>query len=86
MFWESDGTDVRSSMEDIDESAMRDGDFKLIHWKNESKYELFDVKNDVGEVRELSHEMPERKRAMVEALTRWEREMEKARSEHPTTR
>jgi arylsulfatase A-like enzyme len=86
MFWEFIGKNTRSSTGDVEESAMRDGNFKLIHWRSESKYELFDVKNDVGETHELSHEMPERKRVMVEELTRWEREMEQVRSQQSPTR
>jgi len=86
MFWEYDGEFFRKLTGDVSGAAMLEGRFKLIRWKGEEEYELFDVKNDPGELRELSHEMPEKRRTMIEALSRWEREMERARSHQPPGR
>jgi arylsulfatase A-like enzyme len=30
-------------------SAIRDGDYKLIHWYENDRYELFNLKDDIGE-------------------------------------
>lgn len=39
-------------------SAVRDGDWKLIHWYVNDKYELFNLKDDIGEQHDLLDKYP----------------------------
>jgi arylsulfatase A-like enzyme len=62
-------------------SAIREGDFKLIEWYEQSLYgeehpvSLFNVRQDVGETRDLADEMPEKAAEMREKLHRWRKEV-----------
>ncbi|HEX8912682.1 MAG TPA: sulfatase [Humisphaera sp.] len=52
-------------------AAVRQGDWKLIHFFEDGRLELFDLKNDPGEAKNLAAAEPERARAMDEKLTAW---------------
>lgn len=47
--------------------ALIDGDWKLIALANDFRYQLYDLKNDPGETKDLFKEQPDRARAMVAA-------------------
>ncbi len=59
--------------------AIRMGDYKLIEWYEESLWRLpnqislFNLKDDIGETKDLSREMPELATEMRERLHRWRR-------------
>ena len=48
--------------------AIRQGRWKLIEWYEDSRLELFDLESDIGEIRDLVDEQPERVRAMRDTL------------------
>ena len=51
--------------------AIREGDYKLIHFYDDDSVELYDVRQDLGEANDLSSEMPERAAAMKAELSSW---------------
>jgi len=51
--------------------AMREGDYKLIHFYDDDSVELYDVVNDIGEKRDLSDEMPDKAAEMKADLESW---------------
>jgi arylsulfatase A-like enzyme len=56
--------------------AIRAGDYKLIEFYEDGRRELFDLKKDVGETRNLSEDKPEVVRALSERLAAWRKEVE----------
>ena len=58
-------------------SAIREGDYKLIEWYEQALYgeehpvSLFNVRQDVGETKDLAQELPEKAAEMREKLHRW---------------
>jgi len=53
-------------------AAIRQGDWKLIHWFEDDRKELFDVRNDIGETQDLAAKQPERVAAMSQDLRAWQ--------------
>ena len=51
--------------------AIRQGDYKLIEFYDDSSVELYNLANDIGERCDLSGQMPERAAEMKGALDRW---------------
>jgi len=51
--------------------AIREGDYKLIEFYDDSTVELYDLASDIGEQHDLSEEMPQRAAAMKVELDRW---------------
>jgi hypothetical protein len=52
-------------------SAYREGDLKIVvHWQTGGK-ELFDLRTDIGETRNLAETMPEQARALAETLSNY---------------
>ena len=51
--------------------AVRLGDFKLIEWYEDMSVELFDLKNDPGERRDISKLHPEKVTALRQSLRDW---------------
>ena len=49
-------------------TSYRDGDYKLMRHLNTGEIKLFDVAKDMGETKDLSESMPEKKAAMVRKL------------------
>ena len=56
-------------------AAILDGDWKLIEWFEEVRVELFNLKDDPSERRDLSAEQPERVRALRGKLLAWQKEV-----------
>lgn len=52
-------------------SAIRQGNYKLIHFYDKDEVELYDVVNDLSETTDLAREMPERATEMKASLQAW---------------
>jgi arylsulfatase A-like enzyme len=52
-------------------AAMRQGDFKLIEWYEDNSVELYNLRDDIGEMHNLAAQKPEKARAMKERLDAW---------------
>ena len=56
-------------------SAMRSGDWKLIHYFEHDEYELYNLSNDVGERVNLATELPEKLNELKEKLEAWRKDV-----------
>ena len=54
--------------------AIRAGDWKLIEWYEDGKLELFQLKDDIGETRDLAGENPEKVKELRARLVEWREE------------
>jgi arylsulfatase A-like enzyme len=52
-------------------SALRRGDYKILHFFEDDRWELYDLANDISESRDLSTERPEVTGELRAALARW---------------
>lgn len=52
-------------------SAIRSGDFRLVHFYEDGRDELYDLANDVGETKDLASAQPERAKALRARLDAW---------------
>lgn len=57
---------------------IRDGNFKLIEFFEDSHIELYNLREDVGEERNLASTMPDKAAALQKALRAWQAEIEAA--------
>jgi arylsulfatase A-like enzyme len=57
-------------------SSVRKGDWKLIHFHTEGRLELYNLREDIGEERDLSAARPEKLRELVEILAGYLKEVE----------
>ena len=51
--------------------AIRQGDFKLIEFFEDSRLELYNLKDDIGEAKNLAKTMPDKTRALHQRLLAW---------------
>ncbi|MBB5034240.1 sulfatase [Prosthecobacter vanneervenii] len=56
-------------------AAMRKGDWKLIQWSEQERPELFNLKIDLSETKDLSKQEPERVKAMLAELQAWQKDV-----------
>ena len=56
--------------------AVRRGDLKLIEWYEDGRAELYDLKRDLGEKRDLASGRPEDATRLRARLTRWRESVE----------
>ena len=56
-------------------SAIRRGNWKLIYWYEQDRTELFDVVSDPSETKNMSQSEPERTKALLIELKRWQEEV-----------
>lgn len=56
-------------------SIMRDGDWKLIHYYEDGRHELYDLASDIGEQNDLASQQPQRVSRMHTQLETWLTEM-----------
>ena len=56
-------------------AAMRQGDFKIIEWYEDGSVELYNLRDDIGESRNLAVQMPDKARDMKARLDAWLKEM-----------
>jgi arylsulfatase A-like enzyme len=52
-------------------SSVRSGDFKLIEFFEDGRLELYNLRNDIGEMRNLAEAMPEKTAELKALLYRW---------------
>ena len=52
-------------------SAVRDGDWKLIHWYEQDRYELFNLKDDIGEQHNLIDAETKKAKKLKMELAKW---------------
>ncbi|KAA6438961.1 sulfatase [Dyadobacter flavalbus] len=64
-----------SNQEGRPSGAIRNGDFKLVESYETGKTELFNVKEDVGETRDLSATEPEKTQELLHALQEWRKQV-----------
>lgn len=57
-------------------SAMREGDYKLIHYYEDDRLELYNLREDIGESYNLAAIEPERAQAMKERIAAWLQEVD----------
>ena len=51
--------------------AIRSGDYKLIEFFEDGRTELYDLRNDIGETRDLTQQMPGKARELQQQLIAW---------------
>ena len=56
---------------DTKSSAIRQGDYKLIHWYKEGRTELYDISKDPSESRDISKENEKLTKSLMESLKQW---------------
>lgn len=57
-------------------ASVRDGDWKLIRFFEDGHEELYNLRDDIGEERDLRDSESARARSLSESLTRWQKEVE----------
>lgn len=57
-------------------SAIRQGDWKLIEFFEDGALELYDLRNDLGETKNLAAQHPDRTRALHGALKSWRKDVQ----------
>ena len=70
IYWYYDGAKIGTGNTAM--AAMLDGDIKLVQFVYENKYELYNIREDIGEHHDLSSEKPASVNAMKLALGQWE--------------
>lgn len=82
LYWHSPAARPESTG-DMNSSALRHGDYKIIDWYDEGRMQLFNLKEDISESYDLSESMPGKKAEMMALLEttkkevlNWEREDE----------
>lgn len=70
VFWHSRKARPHSTG-DIKTSVIRSGDYKLIHFYEKGIVELYNLKKDIGETKDLSIEHPEKTKELFTALQNW---------------
>jgi len=56
-------------------TAIRDGDYKLINWYNNDSYELYNLKNDIGESKDISKIESDKAKLLLGQLNKWQNKM-----------
>jgi arylsulfatase A-like enzyme len=56
-------------------SSLRAGDYKLLERFEDNSLELYNLKEDIGEIKNLSKEMPEKVAQLKKMLDRWRDEV-----------
>jgi hypothetical protein len=52
-------------------SAIRAGDWKLLEYYEDGRLELYNLKDDLGESRNLAGELPEKAKELRDRLSQW---------------
>ncbi len=73
VFWHSRKARPHSTG-DAKMSAVRSGDYKLVHYFKEDRYELYNLKEDIGEQNDLSTANPEMLATLSRKLKDWKKE------------
>ncbi len=70
VYWHSSKARPHSTG-DSKTSVVRSGDYKLVHFYEIDKVELYNLKEDIGEANDLSKKMPQKTLEMMKLLTDW---------------
>jgi arylsulfatase A-like enzyme len=70
VFWHSSKARPRNTG-DTKSSAIREGDFKLIHWYVENRTELYNIKEDSSEENNIANQNPEKVAQLLNKLKQW---------------
>ncbi|MCQ2371210.1 MAG: hypothetical protein MJ058_04045 [Akkermansia sp.] len=65
------------------QSALVCGDFKLIHFAETNKYELYNLHDDISERHDLSQEQPAKLQEMIRLMNEC---LQATRAQHPRKR
>ena len=76
LYWRLRKVDHKAKTNEVEARAVRDGEWKL-YWRG-NKPKLFNLKDDVGETRDLSGERREIASKLVEKLQAWEKQVSPA--------
>ena len=57
-------------------SALREGDLRLVEFHEDNHVELYNLKDDIGETRDLSTEMAEKTTALRKKLSQWRKSVD----------
>lgn len=63
--------------------AMREGNYKLIHWFGEKRYELYNLGSDTSELRDISGEKPELLKRLISKLSAWQQTIPDIKFDNP---
>jgi arylsulfatase A-like enzyme len=63
-------------------SAIRSGDFKLIRFYDDDSVELYNLRDDISESRDLAKEMPDKASQLRSKLEQWLRETKASQPQH----
>ena len=61
-------------------SAIRDGDWRLVHFYSDDRVELYNLADDIGESTDLSEDMPDKADQLLSKLEAWRTEVS---AQHP---
>jgi arylsulfatase A-like enzyme len=56
-------------------AAVRVGDFKLIHFFEDNRIEMYNLEADIGETENLSAKMPKKKKELLSLLYQWQNDV-----------
>jgi len=70
VFWHSSSARPMNTGE-TNASAIRSGDWKLVHFYDENKIELYNIKKDISEQTDLSSELPQKTTTLLDQLNSW---------------
>lgn len=73
VFWHEDKARPHSTG-DTKCSAVRQGDYKLLHFYKEDRFELYNVRTDISEEHNLINEQPELAARMMDMLSNWKKQ------------
>ena len=73
LFWRSRKINHRARTNEVDARAVRDGDWKL-YWRG-TQPKLFNLRDDVGETRDLSADRPDVVETLTAKLGAWEKQV-----------
>lgn len=82
LFWHK-ATERPGSTGDYISSAIRSGDYKLIDFYNQGRIELYDLKNDPGETKNLATEQPALTAELLSKLDGWRNNTQVKMSSNP---
>lgn len=57
-------------------AAVRYGKYKLIQFFEDDRVELYDLENDIGEINDLSSEMPDKSQELLDILHSWQHQVD----------
>jgi len=63
--------------------AMREGQYKLVQWFGEQRYELYDLNNDLSELHDISKEDPELLKRLTAKLSVWQQSIPDIKFDNP---